>query len=146
MKDGPSGDTWTFALKQVKIEPQQCAARVGNCDASTCVVEIMAEPRQTEPIKPRKKAIVGKAAALLEIIKSVIDDAGQTKNLPAPIDTPAIKRAFLKGLCFQRAWLPEAASEKEASSGRAAFSNNLNALPSRGVLGFNNDWVWLTPC
>jgi hypothetical protein len=148
MKDGQDDVGWQFALKIVTAEPQTSVNDDYGCALTTCVVEVVSDAGEAQTTARRKKkpAIKGLKGDLLNIIRDVIPEAGETEGLPreVPPNKPAIRRAVLKNICLKKAWLTEPHTNREQNSGRAKLAAYLSRLRAEGVLNFDREWVWLT--
>jgi hypothetical protein len=144
MKDGPTGSTWTFRLLPCETSGGPRNQSVTSPKFQTCVVEILSEPSFAKPAPSKtKKVPAGVPGDLFKVIKTAIEDSGQTKiaAINAPAGARGVGRTTLKKYCRSMDW--QEPDEKPASF-RAMLNKNLSMLRARHLIGFDRDWVWLT--
>ena len=108
---------------------------------STCVVEILSEPGKAQLSATKKsKPPSGVAGDLLRIIHKAVDEMGTASpdSAGVPNNTRAVTRDDLKRYCKTMSWQ----DERENNAFRAVLSTTLSQLRSRGVIGFDSNWVW----
>jgi AAA domain len=146
MKDGREGQEWRFRLVPYDLGATSeeggstCPATSEN---STCVVEILSEPSQTQPRATKAaKPPAGVAGDLLKVIRRAIEETGAANvgSAAVPNNIRAVSRATVKNFCTTMAWQDAA----EPNAFRAMMSKTLSQLRDKGLIDFDRECVWLT--
>jgi len=136
MKDGHEGAKFTSTPKVVEVGPDIIT---GKTLTSCAIVPVEAAPasagiRAGIRITPNQRRF-------LDILRDAIADApadlSGTATVPSGI--PAVTRDILKKCCVTRGWL----EEPEGNEGRAKFSEMLNTLAGKRLIGVTDRYVWI---
>lgn len=133
MKDGEPAFPMAF-----KLDSFDLGLDVEGDKITTCVIA----PAQTLPAgKTAGSRITANQARFLDILRdAVIDPPAHHKTTAnIPDGKTAISREWLKTCCISSGWLDDISTNK----GRAKFSEMLNALAGKRLVGTTSLFVWM---
>jgi hypothetical protein len=135
-KDMEEGATFASKLEKVELGLDQDGDPI-----TSCVIIPAQEGDLARGSQGKAQAKLNdNQRRFLDILTMALIDAGgvpiDTTLLPK--DAKAVSRDMLKRYCVTRGWLEEAESNKS----RAKFSEMLNTLAAKKVIGVTNKYVW----
>ena len=134
MKDGQPGAPFACRLESVELGKDDDGDTISSC------VVVPADLASAGAGKGAGKKFTANQARFLDILAAAIRDAPEQHR--TSIDIPegriAISREWLKMCCIEKGWLDEDGGNKS----RAKFSEMINALAGKHLVGCSKLFVW----
>jgi hypothetical protein len=136
MKDAPEGEIIASKLEPVEVGTDTDGEPITSC----VVVEVPAGPAVKSAGKSAGK-ITPNQKRFLDILRTAILEAPADVKDTTTVSNgvQAVTRDMLKKYCVAKGWMEEA----ESNRARAKFSDMLNVLAGKNLIGLTNTHVWM---
>lgn len=143
MKDGVEGIEWRFGLNVVDLGATSDTPTATTSEVSTCVVQIITEPKLPQPSAQPLKKPTGLAGDLLDVIRRAFAEKGEPGIAPSAPSAVAISRETLKNYCISMEWQDPS---NRPDSFRTMLRRHLNKLQALGHVKWDeHEWIWMPP-